>query len=65
MIKFSYTDIPPRQGCTQGEGDTELQPPKPPTPKLKKNADFVDIMTSKVLRDLPFRRYQPLKSVDD
>jgi hypothetical protein len=30
-----------------------------------KNTDFVDIMISKVLRDLPFSRNQPLKSADD
>jgi hypothetical protein len=36
----------------------------PPKPKFK-NTDFVDIMISKVLRDFPFRRNQPLKSADD
>jgi hypothetical protein len=34
----------------------------PPKPKLKKKeTDFVDIMISKVLRDLPFSQNQPLK----
>jgi hypothetical protein len=30
-----------------------------------KNTDFVDTIVSKVLRDLPFSRNQPLKSADD
>jgi hypothetical protein len=38
----------------------------PPNPrKPKKKTDIVDIMISKVLRDLPFNRNQPLKSADD
>jgi hypothetical protein len=37
------------------------------TPQIQnlKNKDFVDIMMSKVLRDLPFSRIQPLKSADE
>jgi hypothetical protein len=44
-----------------------LQPlsPNPGKPKFKKKADFVDIMISKVVRDLPFNRNHPLKSADD
>jgi hypothetical protein len=41
----------------------------PPTPNLQnqnlKETDFVGTMVSKVLRDLPFSQYQPLKSADD
>jgi hypothetical protein len=39
-------------------------PPKATKLKLK-NTDFVNIMISKVLRDLPLSQNQPLKSVDD
>jgi hypothetical protein len=46
----------PRRG-TAGS----LKPPQTPQ-NLKKNTDFEDI--SKVLRDLPFSRNQPLKSAD-
>jgi hypothetical protein len=59
--------LPTDQGHTQegwGRGAT-AHPPKPPKLKLKKNTDFVAIMISKVLRDLPFSRNQPLKSPDD
>jgi hypothetical protein len=35
-----------------------------PKTEIKKN-DFIDIMISKVLRDLPFSRNQALKSPDD
>jgi hypothetical protein len=38
-------------------------PPKPSKTKLK-NTEFVNIMISKVLRNLPFSRNQPLKSAD-
>jgi hypothetical protein len=44
-------------------GGCQAGAPPPPNRNLK-NTDFVD-MTSKVLRDLPFRRNQPLKSADD
>jgi hypothetical protein len=38
-----------------------------PTPKLKKKkkTDFVDTVTSDILRDLPFSRNQQLKLPDD
>jgi hypothetical protein len=49
-----------------GRGGAGLQPvPNPQKLKLKKKTDFVDIMISEVLRDLPFCRNQPLKSADD
>jgi hypothetical protein len=41
-------------------------PPKPPKTEIKKKKpDFVDIMVSKFLCDMPFGRNQPLKSADD
>jgi hypothetical protein len=46
-------------------GAAVLQPPKTPKPEIKKNTDIVDIIISKVLRDFPFSRNQPLKSADD
>jgi hypothetical protein len=57
---------PTIRGRTLG-GAAGLQPPQTPQkPKFKKkNTDFVDIMISKALRDLPFSRNQPLKSADD
>jgi hypothetical protein len=39
------------------KGAAGLQPPSPPNRNLI-NRDFVDIMISKVLRDLPFSRNQ-------
>jgi hypothetical protein len=39
-------------------------PPKPPKTEIKKK-DFVDIVISNALRDLPISRNQPLKSADD
>jgi hypothetical protein len=43
-----------------------LQPSSPPHQiEIFKNTDLVDMMTSKVLRDLPFSQNQPLKSADD
>jgi hypothetical protein len=53
------------QGRTQGGCRAAASAPNPTKPKLKKNIDFVDIAISNVLRDLPFSRNQPLKSVDD
>jgi hypothetical protein len=47
----------PKGGC-QAAG-----PPNPKNWNLK-NADFVDVMISEVLRDFPFSRDQPLKSAD-
>jgi hypothetical protein len=53
------------QGRNQGVGGCRAAAtPKPVKLKLKK-ADFVDIMISKVLRDLPFSQNEPLKPVDD
>jgi hypothetical protein len=54
------------QGLIQGGAAAVLQspPPKPEKPKFKKQR-FLNIMTSKVLRDFPLGRNQPLKSVDD
>jgi hypothetical protein len=46
-------------------GAAALKPPKMPKTEIKKKTDFVDIMISKVLRDFPFGRNQPLKSADD
>jgi hypothetical protein len=50
----------------QGEGAAVLQLPPQTTQNLDlKNTEFVDIIVSKVLRNLPFSRDQPLKSADD
>jgi hypothetical protein len=46
----------------RGGGATGLQPFQN---QNLKNTHFVDIMISKVLRDLPFSRNQPLKSADE
>jgi hypothetical protein len=48
-----------------GGGAAGLQPPKTSENRYLKNTDFVDIMISKLSRDLPFSRKQPLKSADD
>jgi hypothetical protein len=37
----------------------------PPPPNEIKKTDFVDIIISKILRDLHFSLNQPLKSADD
>jgi hypothetical protein len=42
-----------------------LQSPQAPRNRNLKNTDFVDIMISEVLRDLPFSQNHPLKSADD
>jgi hypothetical protein len=52
------TGAHPREGC-RAAGH-----PKPQN-RFFKNTDFVDIIMSNVLRDVPFSRNQPLKSVDD
>jgi hypothetical protein len=59
-----YSNIVGHSGTPRGA--TGLQPP-PHTPQNRnlKNTDFVDIMISKVLRDLPFSRNQTMKSADD
>jgi hypothetical protein len=41
-----------------------IQAPPPPPTEILKNTDFAAIMISKVLRDLPFSRNQPLMSAD-
>jgi hypothetical protein len=52
------------QGRTRrGEGACQAAA-LPQKPKFKKQ-DFVDIMVSKVLRDLPFRQNWPLESADN
>jgi hypothetical protein len=48
----------------QAGGGVSCSPHKPPKLKFK-NIDFLDIMISKVLRDFPFSRNQPLKWADD
>jgi hypothetical protein len=48
------------EGCCRG-----LQCLQTHKTKIWKNTDFVDIMISEVLRDLPFSRNQPLVSADD
>jgi hypothetical protein len=52
------------RGRTQG-GAAGLQHPQTPQNRNLKNTDFVDIVISKVLRDFPFSRNQPLKSADE
>jgi hypothetical protein len=53
------------QGRTQGEGGC-LAPTPNQTPQHRnlKNTDFVDKIILNILRDLPFRRNQPLESAD-
>jgi len=56
---------------TVWQGAAGLQPPPPPPPPPPpsilefKNADFVNTIMSKVLRDLPFSQKRPLKSDDE
>jgi hypothetical protein len=49
---------------TRGWGGAAAPPQTPKNQNLK-NTIFVDIIISKVLRDLPVSRNQPLKSADD
>jgi hypothetical protein len=51
-------------GAPKGVGLPGYSSPPLQTRNLK-NADFIDIMTSKVLLDLPFSQNKPLKSADD
>ena len=53
-----------KQGRTRVEA-AGLQPPQTPQNRNLRNRDSVDIMISKVLRDLTFIRNQTLKSADD
>jgi hypothetical protein len=64
ILIYYYSSV---QGRTQGRGLPGYSPPlpNPRKPKFKKKTDFVDIMISKVLRDFPFSRNQPLKLADD
>jgi hypothetical protein len=49
-----------------GEGAAAgLQPPPNPQNRNLKNKDVLDIIISKVLRDLPFSRNRPRQSADD
>jgi hypothetical protein len=61
---FIWLSIENRGRTQGGLGCQDAAPPEPPNPKLKKHI-FVDIMISKVLRDFPFSRNQPLKSADN
>jgi hypothetical protein len=55
-----------KQGRTQeGGGCRAAAPPKRPQNRNLKKKDLVDIILTKVLRDFPFSRNQPLKSADD
>ena len=59
-------NIAQEQGSTQaGGGCRAAAPPKTPQNRNLKSTDFVDIIISKVLRDFPFSRNQPLTSADD
>jgi hypothetical protein len=48
-------------------GREHCQAAVPPNPKNRnlKNTDFVDIMMSNILHDLPFSQNQPVKSADN
>jgi hypothetical protein len=56
-----------KQGSNQGVGGCSpaVPPSKPPQNRNLKDTDFVDMMLSKILRDLPISRNQPLKLADD
>jgi hypothetical protein len=63
MISTNKSDT---RAHTRGGGCRAAGPPPQIPENLNlKNTDFVDVVISKVLRDLPFRRRQPLKSADD
>jgi hypothetical protein len=49
------------KGCLLGFSP----PPQTPQNRNLKNTAFIYFMISKVLRDFPFSRKQPLKSADD
>jgi hypothetical protein len=61
---FTVVNVTEAHPCGGG-GAAGLQPPKTPKNQNLKSTNFVDIMISKVLRDFPFSRSQPLKSADD
>jgi hypothetical protein len=50
---------------TGGEGGCRAAAPPNPQNLNLKNKYFVDIVISKVIRDFPFNRNQPLKSAHD
>jgi hypothetical protein len=62
MTKNVVTDD---QGHTQGGGAVGLHSSQTPQNRNLKDTYFVDIVISKVIRDLPFSRNQPLKLADD
>jgi hypothetical protein len=57
----------PRSGAPKeaGGGLPGCSPLQTPQNRNLKNTDFVDIMISEVLHDLPFSQNQPLRSADD
>jgi hypothetical protein len=57
-FRFPTKDSSNNQGRNKGRGAAD-RAAAPKTP------DFVDIMISKVLRDLPFSRNHPLEWADD
>jgi hypothetical protein len=61
--EFHLTVHQIHRGAPKG-GCWGAAPPKPKNQDLK-NTDYVDVMISNVLRDLPFSRNQPLKLVDN
>jgi hypothetical protein len=60
MLRHKSNQGRTRGGCRAAA----RQPPQIPQNLNLKNTNFVD-MVSKVLRDLPFSRNQPLKSAND
>jgi hypothetical protein len=53
------------KGAPKGVGGCRAAAPQKPQNWNLKYTDFVDTMISRVLRDFPFSRNQPLKSADD
>jgi non-canonical (house-cleaning) NTP pyrophosphatase len=64
FVALNNTNIHYNKGRTQVGRSAGLQPPPNPQNRNLKGTDFVDVI-SKVLRDFPFSRNQPLKSADD
>ena len=57
MFANQNTDSMWQEKCTQGGVVAGLQPPPPnPSRSQLRKADFVDMITSEVLLDLPFSR---------
>jgi hypothetical protein len=52
-------------GLHKREGAAGMQTHQPSQNRNLENREFVDIMISKVLRDLPFGRNHPLRSAGD